>query len=268
MGKSDRKMGKLNEVISDVDYKHPIERLTTRLSIRTVNKAIGEHSEDTHKHRLTKNIVEMLISYIPSHEFRRYSSHCLPVAVMYSNHYIIKKMFERGLRSANTWSLFVALWKGDEEMAKILAGNVGYILHAEDLISFKLATYRSGNRIKIGDIFYREEIDNFKINNVKNDSYMEKVISRQRELNKRAYETFIRKSNVSYSHIKTCDCPRSSLDAIADDIIILERFAMECEDKLDRLLQYVRIYGILKWGYIEYGGHKQVARYYEKVPVP
>lgn len=255
-------MGRLNDIISGATYRHPIEKVTTRLSIRTVNKAIEEHSNDTHKYRLTKNIVEMLISYIPPHEFGRYSRHCLPVAVMYSNHYIIKKMFERGLRSANTWSLFNALWRGDEEMAKVLTGNMGYIFHEEDFIALRLAAYRSGNKIKIGDIFYREEIDNFKTNNVKDEIYMEKVLSRQKGLNKRAYEMFIRKPDISYSHIKTCDCPRASLDAIADDIILLERFAMECEDKLDRLLQYVRIYGILKWGYIEYGGHKQVARYY------
>lgn len=244
-------------------YKHPIDKITTRLSIRSLNKAIEVHSNDTYKTLLIRDMVKLLIDNIPDHEFRKYAQNCLPVAVIYSNHYILKEFLNRGLRSAGTWCMFRALWDGNEEMCKILARDQGYILHEEDVLPFLFAASRN-NKIQIGDIFLRSDIKNLSAVDMRDDSYLNELVRKMENLVKWSYTKFLYKKHPVFEKIKTCNCPSVTLTDIANDIRDLKLIADKYyDDKIDKILQYVRIYGLLRWGFIEYGGHLQIHCYHD-----
>ena len=98
------------------NYVVPIESLNTRVSIRNLNKGIEYHSKERKKSKLTLDVINFIICRIPCYELKKYSRHCLPVAVMHGNPILYKRMLKRGFSGVNTWCLFQALTKGEENV--------------------------------------------------------------------------------------------------------------------------------------------------------
>lgn len=237
-------------------YVVPLENVTVRLSIRSLNKAIEHHSLERAKSKLTYNQLKYLIDKIPVNERPRYGRHCLPFAVMHSNPVALRMMIRKGLNPHKTWALFQALWKGDLAMSRDIAESQSFVLEESDRIVYQVAAYK-GN-VKLSQVFY-QEVSDIEFREVIDKNKMSELISTQAKYVKRQLMMFYESDNRINKINKRCDCPSGNLEEIKRDVTALLNMTNEYSvSELDRLVQVCRAYGILKWGWLEYGGHGNV----------
>lgn len=257
------KIDRLPFIPSQIEsYISPIERVSTRVSIRGLNKAIEFNSKERTKSIRSKDDIKFIIDNIPRWEFRRYSQHCMPHAVQHKNIVAIRMMLDKGLTIDNTWSLFNSLFEGDEEISKLLGELYNYNTNDQsDLIPLAWAA-SIGGKVTLNDIFKRKDMPVFR----KKDAYDEFLM--ESNINEVKYYSTL--MIVDYDGIhppyKHCQCPDDSDNIIkrtAKKLINMsKRGRGEYSISLnDSMCQVVRAYGLLRWGVLESGGHTDIDLY-------
>lgn len=265
-------------------YRSPLVDMTTRVSIRSLIKSIESHSKERIKNRLSHDMLKFLIERVPRTERDEYARHVMPVIAMYDNMYVYREMVSSGFRTENTWTLFQALYSGNEELCKAIVQNQRNILNEEDLIPYKFAAY-IGRRVSIRNLFKMGDIEDLTHRMVYDSIAMDKLCQTQliyvesalvhckRRIE--AKEITVAKARnrrdelaeIGVCTTKNCECPSESIKHLEDMMKMLLSLADDSPkgysvSNLDKLAQIVRAYGMLKWGYIEVGGHVQLDIYF------
>lgn len=271
-------------------YKVPIERLNTRISIRNLNKCIEYHSDERTKSKLTLDIIDFIVNRIPCYELKKYSRHCLPMTVMKGNRILYKRLISRGFSGINTWCLFQALKKGEEGMCRAILIEPDFNFDMTDIIPLIYAAYvgkvvslkklLNSMQIELGDceasrakikeltdydLYNNKTFDNRYTDRHQNDNRIKLMTIKMLEI--------VKDLLFDYKHdegntraIKRCDCPSHELEHIQETVDVLINMSKEgpmnyAISQIDSLSQLIRAYGILKWGYLEHGGHDKIDFY-------
>ena len=249
-----------------VPYVSPLEEVTTRVSIRSLNKCIMAHSKERSKSKLSLNSMEFIIDRVPQRELDKYARHCLPVTVMCSNPYAYMLLVSRGMKPSNTWCLFQALFNGDEEMSRLIVNDMNGILNEEDVIPFRVAA-KIGRRVSVSKLFDMDDVEDITDIDIHSNIFLADLARMQRVYVERALRSYVyRKRNARVDDVKGCDCPNVEIEMIYNDMKLLKGMADSTSmgyslSKLDTLMQVIRSYGMLTWGYLEFGGHTDVDVY-------
>lgn len=253
-------------------YRAPLVQNTVRLSIRSLNKAIEVHSLEQEKTKLIYNQLVFLIGKIPKNDLSSYSKHCLPFAVMHNNHVAVRLLIEQGgLRPERTWSLFQAIWLGYREMARDLVYYTSNYVEESDIIPLMVAAYH-GDKINLTELLGQEYpvIPFYDKNKLRELCHKQAIWTKEAIKQYYLYDNRIMKER--------CAVPRANVEQLEKTVTTLlqmtkfekpgirDKNYWECDPSdigysigwYDRLVQLCRAYGVLKWGWLEYGGHQEI----------
>lgn len=252
----------------------PIERVSTRISIRSLNKAIEYFSRERLKSKKSLEQLKYLINKVPKEEFHSYSRHCVPFAVTYNNIIALRFMRERGFNMIENWGLIISLFKGYDSISKLLTcDTVGLAFHDE--IPFAWASY-VGNSVSLNELFKDRNYIEMKrwspFNHYRGVVLRDMLALCDALCKKRnIMSDFRAKSDITpffinicnKNHIRAeedeCQPPFNKFEKTREMVMdILEKCEKRYVNALDRLGQIIRCYGIMRWGLSTENGYHNI----------
>jgi hypothetical protein len=252
----------------------PLEYTTVRLSIRSLNKAIEEFTKSRVRDIGPLNSIKYLIDKVPKGELLRYSQHCVPFAVMCKNIIVLRYMSDKGFDMFNTWGLLLSLMKGYTNISYLLTSKVVGISRYDE-IPLAWAAF-VGKTINLNDLFsdrsysiithdsplsfYRSDLLSYTLGLVVEfaktvDKDYDNVVAHKFD------KYFIDQCYGAHRHPDNWECqpPYENMDTIIYNAnMLIGMCSTYSIDQMDRFAQLVRSYGLMRWGFIENGGHLQL----------
>lgn len=236
-----------------VEYKTYLESVNwghRRRSVRMLIEWMRRHQNENIRSISMDDVVLGMFRDIPKCDKSFYIRHLLPAAVMDKNIYMIKEL----LRLKNErygWELFMSILRGDKVVIKTIVEGYGKILHEEDICALNVACFLS--KLDLGDIFDMKIIGLDRYRLYKDEKYFE-------------FQKNLLKKSIKFAKNQYCrriigyESPHKLFEEVEEEekriLNLVERGY--CISNCDELLQYSRVYGMWRWGFIEYGGHLDV----------
>jgi hypothetical protein len=254
-----------------------ISSVSTRMSIRSINKSIDDNSRERKRTMASYNAMKFLIDRVPIEERRRYGHHCIPFAVMCRNMTALNMFKDKGYNMCDNWGLLIALYKGYDNIVHVLTSHtVG--ISEDEVTPLAWAAY-IGRTMSINDVFndrkYLEfkrpyDIDSYRMSL---KAYVQRMMDKLEGVKMKTeqddhcsgYDEDITLIDTHHYPTNTqCQPPYMNIETVRHDVDKLLKMSLLSDYSvcnIDAMAQVVRAYGLLKWGYLEYGGHLGIDLY-------
>lgn len=233
-----------NKIIKD-----PVINVSTRISIRSLIRAIEFFNNEKYKSKRSVNDIKYIIDNIPhiSSIEKHYARHIYPYIIHNDNLYVLKMFMDRFIPVKDTWALYLSILNNNEELIRNIMWKWGDI-HESDILPFIWGSFLNGKKFYTYNNYSYTPIKKYMIvdlnyKNIQNRENMNKIIFEIEYWTRH----FLKNRKWESEYV-----PHEDKTKAIETIEKMIKWAHDEEFPIhDRMEFIIKAYGIVKWGYID-----------------